>query len=214
MTEPLRKVYENNRQRFDQAQAIVADHLRKLLRTKRLLDPAEIETRVSAPVKHPNSVVRKVRLIERREGVQIRTFRSLQAHLHDLAGVRVVCDYLTDVPFIIGYLQAHPAFKVLPESRADYISNPKDGYRGFHLVVLVDTSFGKTKCEVQIQTALQHAWAARSHTLLYKLGARDLERVPVELRFLMVNQSDLLYVIEQMVEIMDRAIRGYLRRAR
>ncbi len=137
-------------------------------------------------------MIRKVRFLERREGVKIRSFRSLQARVDDLAGARVVCDYLTDVPFILGYLHSHPAFKVLPQKIQDYTNKPKNGYRGFHLVVLVDTSFGKTKCEVQIQTALQHAWAARSHALLYKLKARDLERIPLELRFLMVNQSDLL----------------------
>ena len=158
-------------------------------------------------------MIRKVRFLERREGVKIRSFRSLQARVDDLAGARVVCDYLTDVPFILGYLHSHPAFKVLPQKIQDYINKQKNGYRGFHLVVLVDTSFGKTKCEVQIQTALQHAWAARSHALLYKLKARDLERIPLELRLLMVNQSDLLYVIDQMVRIMDTAISRHLRGA-
>ncbi len=210
----LRKAYENERQRFKVAQEILADHLRQLLRAKALLDPAEIETRVSARVKDAKSVFRKVRVIERREGVKIRSLRSLLAYVDDLAGVRVVCDYLTDVPFIIGYVHSHPAFQVLPEKIQDYINKPKDGYRGVHLIVWVGTSFGKTKCELQIQTALQHAWAARSHALLYKLDARDIERIPEELKFLMVNQSDLLYVIDQMVRITDSAIARHLRRGR
>lgn len=209
----LQTLYERNRQRFEEAQEIVALHLRHLLRAKGLVDPAEIGTRVSARVKAVDSMIRKVRLKERREGVKIRNFRSLQAHLDDLAGARVVCDYLTDVAFILGHLLRHHAFKVLSNKMEDYITTPKNGYRGFHLVVLVDTSFGKTKCEIQIQTALQHAWAAKSHTLLYKLGVRDLERIPAEIRQLMENQSDLLYDVDQMAGQLSRVVRRHLRRA-
>ncbi len=69
MPTPLRKFFENNRQRFEEAQEIVANHLRDLLHTKGLLGPAEVTTRVSGRVKEPNSVIRKVRFMERREGV-------------------------------------------------------------------------------------------------------------------------------------------------
>lgn len=214
MPTPLRKIFETNRQRFEEAQEIVAVHLRHLLRAHSLVDPAEIGTRVSARVKHSNSVIRKVRLKERHLGVKIRSLRRLHAHIDDLAGARVVCDYLTDIALIIGYLRRHHAFDVLTDKIEDYISNPKNGYRGFHLVVWVDTSFGKTKCEVQIQTALQHAWAAKSHTLLYKLQVRDLNRIPAEIRQLMENQSDMLYNIDQMAAQVSRAVRRHVRSSR
>lgn len=184
-----------------------------MLRARGLLDPAEVATRVSSRVKSPDSMIRKVRLKERREGIRIRSFRSLQTHLDDLAGARVVCDYLTDVAFILGYLRRHHAFRVIPGKMQDYINNPKNGYRGFHLVVLANTTFGSTKCEIQIQTALQHAWSAKSHTLLYKLGLRDLGRIPAGIRQLMENQSDLLYNIDQMAGQLSRAIKRYRRSA-
>jgi len=84
---------------------------------------------------------------------------------------------------------------------------------GLHWLPPVEGSGELVAGDAQIQTALQHAWAARSHALLYKLKARDLERIPLELRLLMVNQSDLLYVIDQMVRIMDTAISRHLRGA-
>ena len=83
-------------------------------------------------------------------------------------------------------------------------SHPRDGYRGVHLVVEVKTSFGRARCEIQLRTMLQHAWAEKSHDLLYKLGKTDLRRVPKQIRTLMEQQSDLLYDIDKMaLEIAD-----------
>jgi ppGpp synthetase/RelA/SpoT-type nucleotidyltranferase len=48
-----------------------------------------------------------------------------------------------------------------------------------------------------MRTGLQDAWAIKSHALLYKLKRKDLDRLPSELRDLLVGQSDALYTIDK-----------------
>jgi len=211
---PWVRFYESQRPRFEEAREIAAVHLRHLLYKYKLVHPTEVPTRVSARVKELSALIRKVRRKERRERIKIQSLRSLQARVDDLVGARVVCDYLDDIAFLLGKLSRHHAFRLLPRKREDYIAKPKNGYRGYHLIVALDTGFGRTKCEIQLQTALQHAWAAKTHTLVYKLRVRDLERIPPQVRELIVQQSNLLYNVDVMAKELRRAVNRYVRRAR
>lgn len=198
--------------KFEAAAEILAAHLRHELRRSQLVDPQVVPTRVSSRVKTAKSIFRKIARMKR-DGLQLNTASNVENHINDLAGARLICDYLTDVVFIHGWLQRHPVFKVLRKHTEDYIARPRDGYRGVHLVVEVKTSFGRARCEVQLRTMLQHAWAERSHDLLYKLSGTDLRRVPKEIRTLMENQSNLLYNIDQMSVNITDAVRRWRRRS-
>jgi putative GTP pyrophosphokinase len=190
----LRKLLEDGAEKYQAAAELVAAHLRHLLWRIRLLDPMVVPTRVSARAKTLKSALRKLKRHPR--SGSIRTRRAIEACLDDLAGVRVVCDYLSDVEAIRGYLHEHPAFKVIHSKTKDYIVKPNKGYRGIHLVVRIVTSFGWIKCEVQVRTTLQHAWAEKTHDLIYKLGKTDLERIPRQIRGLVEDQSNMLYDID------------------
>jgi len=78
---------------------------------------------------------------------------------------------------VYAYLKRHPAFREVPGKFEDYIAKPKLGYRGLHTVVRINTTSGLAKCEIQMRTGLQDAWAIKSHTLLYKLKKKDLDRL-------------------------------------
>lgn len=211
MADDLRPLLLERSAKFEAAAEIAAVHLRHVLRRSRLLDPQVVTTRISNRVKTVKSIFRKISQ-KKRDGLPLNTVRHVENHINDLAGARVVCDYLSDVAFIHAYLQRHPAFKVLSTKTKDYIAHPEDGYRGVHLVVQVQTSFGRAKCEIQLRTMLQHAWAEKNHDLLYKLGSTKVRRVPKQIRALMEKQSDLLYNIDQMaLEIAD-AVRQIQRR--
>ncbi len=212
MPDELRPQVIERLAKFEATAEIVATHLRHALRRSRLIAPEVISTRVSCRAKSIKSIFRKIRQ-KKRDRLQFRRVRDVESYINDLAGARVVCDYLSDVAFIHGYLQRHPAFNILPRKTEDYIANPRDGYRGVHLVVEVETIFGRAKCEIQLRTMLQHAWAEKSHDLLYKLGRTDLRRVPKQIRALMENQSDLLYNIDEMALQIADAVRQAQRRA-
>jgi ppGpp synthetase/RelA/SpoT-type nucleotidyltranferase len=194
--------------KFEAAAEILAAHLRHVLRRSKLVDPQVVPTRVSSRAKTLKSTLRKIGQIRKRKTkgkrVELKTPHNVETHINDLAAARLVCDYLSDIAFIHGYLQRHPAFKILHSKTEDYIAHPKEGYRGVHLVVEMQTSFGRARCEVQLRTMLQHAWAEKSHDLLYKLRKTELERVPKQIRTLMIHQSNLLHDMDTMaLEVAD-----------
>ena len=61
---------------------------------------------------------------------------SAREHILDIAGIRVVCNYLEDIYVIEKMLLKQEDVKLL--KRKDYIKNPKDnGYRSLHIVVSI-----------------------------------------------------------------------------
>ena len=139
MPDDLKPLVLERSAKFEAAAEIIAVHLRHVLGRSRLLDPQVVPTRISNRVKTVKSIFRKISQ-KKRDGLPLNTVRHVEKHIDDLAGARVVCDYLSDVAFIHAYLQRHPAFKVLSTKTRDYIAHPQDGYRGVHLVVQVQTS--------------------------------------------------------------------------
>ena len=66
--------------------------------------------------------------------------QTIETHIHDVAGVRVVCAFVEDV-----YLLAEALLKqddVTLVEKKDYIANPRpNGYRSLHLIVTVPIFF-------------------------------------------------------------------------
>ncbi|MET7407840.1 GTP pyrophosphokinase [Streptomyces parvulus] len=111
------------------------------------------------------------------------------AEVTDLAGIRIIAYYVEDVERIAGLIRQE--FSVLEEHSGDKQAELADnefGYASFHLVLeLADKrsslleweEFRGLKAEVQVRTALQHAWAAVNHKLDYKKSQdspRELRR--------------------------------------
>ncbi|HIU25823.1 MAG TPA: GTP pyrophosphokinase family protein [Candidatus Copromorpha excrementigallinarum] len=89
----------------------------------------------------------------------------------DFAGVRVVCNYMSDIYTVEDSLLRQDDIKLL--KRKDYIKNPKEsGYRSLHLVVevpifLSDRTYNMP-VEIQIRTIAMDTWASLEHELKYK----------------------------------------------
>ena len=61
---------------------------------------------------------------------------SAKEYIQDIAGIRVVCNYIDDIYVIESLLLKQDDVKLI--KRKDYIQNPKDnGYRSLHIVVSV-----------------------------------------------------------------------------
>jgi len=189
----LRRELDEATPRFQEAVDLVTTHVRYLLRRYGLIHRDEVNHRVTGRVKTVDRCIAKIKRVEKREQLQMESLRDVERHIDDLAGIRVVCPYLTDVALVYGYICRHRAFREIPNKFEDYIAEAKSGYRGLHTVVRTSTSSGTTKCEVQMRTGLQDAWAVKSHALVYKLKKTEFERLPLELRHLLIQQSDSLY---------------------
>jgi len=201
---------EKMRPRYEEAVDLMIVRIQYLLRAGGLMHPDEVKHRVMGRVKSPNSFVKKVRRVERENRIRLRSATDLRREIDDIAGVRVVCSYLSDLALVYGQVKGH--FREVPGKFEDYVQNDKFGYRALHTVVRMDTSFGPAKCEVQIRTALQDAWAVKSQALVYKLGKRDLAQLPLAVRNLLMHQSNMLYNLDQETLEIAELIRGYLRK--
>ena len=100
--------------------------------------------------------------------------------MHDIAGIRIITPYLSDV-YAIREIIYEQVEKTKPKNtmrivhETDYIKNPKaNGYRSLHLDVEVKIAATKSSkaewipVEVQIRTKTMDLWASVEHELKYK----------------------------------------------
>ncbi|KGF27926.1 MULTISPECIES: GTP pyrophosphokinase [Staphylococcus] len=120
-------------------------------------------------VKEMNSLIKKLH----RKQLDI-SAESARKHILDIAGIRVVCNYLEDIYVIEKMLLKQEDVKLL--KRKDYIKNPKDnGYRSLHIVVSIPVFLSnkveKLPVEIQIRTIGMDMWASLEHKIRYKNNA-------------------------------------------
>lgn len=99
------------------------------------------------------------------------TVESIEANLHDIAGVRVICAFPEDVYTIAETFLKQDDITLI--EKKDYIANPKkNGYRSLHLIVSIPIFLSQEKremkVEVQLRTIAMDFWASLEHQLRYK----------------------------------------------
>ena len=91
-------------------------------------DRNPIET-IKTRLKSPESIVEKLQ----RRGYPL-TVESIEKNLNDVAGVRVICSYTSDIYMLADAFIRQDDITLL--ERKDYIEDPKpNGYRSLHLIV-------------------------------------------------------------------------------
>ncbi len=121
---------------------------------------------IKSRVKSSESIIEKMR----KKGLPL-TISCMMNNIHDIAGVRVVCPFITDVYHVARMLMNQTDVEVLRVK--DYIETPKDnGYRSLHLILMVDVFFSdqkrKVPIELQLRTIAMNFWASTEHQLRYK----------------------------------------------
>ena len=121
---------------------------------------------VTSRIKEPHSIYEKLK----KRGYPL-TLESIMEHLNDIAGVRVICEYLQDVYAIRDALISGGSIRLVQEK--DYIKHPKpNGYRSLHMIVDVPVMLCEgekyVRCEIQIRTTAMDSWAGLEHNLRYK----------------------------------------------
>ncbi|MBO4331039.1 MAG: GTP pyrophosphokinase family protein [Oscillospiraceae bacterium] len=135
-------------------------------------DRNPIET-VKVRLKKPESILNKLS----RNGYPM-TVESIEQNINDIAGVRVICSFSSDI-----YMLADSLLKqddVLLLQKKDYIAEPKpNGYRSLHLIIatpiFLHNSKRLMKVEVQLRTLAMDMWASLEHKLRYKKNAASAE---------------------------------------
>ncbi len=99
------------------------------------------------------------------------TVENIEKELHDIAGVRVICTFPSDI------YKLSEAFLMQDDVTLieckDYIQSPKpNGYRSLHLIVEIPIFLHDKKrfmkVEVQLRTISMDWWASQEHKIRYK----------------------------------------------
>lgn len=119
---------------------------------------------VSGRVKEVSSILEKMT----RKNIN---FDNLEKEMEDIAGVRIICQFIEDIHTVSEMLDSRSDMEILQVK--DYIRDKKNsGYRSYHLIVryTVHTLNGEKKIpvEIQIRTMAMDTWATSEHFLQYK----------------------------------------------
>lgn len=119
---------------------------------------------------------------------------SIKENIKDIAGVRIVCSFLSDIYIISEMLQKQKDLKVI--NYQDYIKNPKpNGYQSLHLILQVPVFMSdrvEDICvEVQIRTIGMDFWASLEHKIYYKYDNHIPEKLKDELKEAAITVAQL-----------------------
>lgn len=135
---------------------------------------------VKSRIKEPQSIVKKLK----RQGKEV-TLENMLKYINDIAGVRIICSFTSDIYRIAEMLSQQADLKVL--ELTDYLSNPKaSGYRSYHILasvpVYISDGVVETKVEIQIRTIAQDFWASLEHKIYYKFEGNAPDFISQDLR--------------------------------
>ena len=126
---------------------------------------------IKSRVKSPASIYEKLR----RRDLPF-TEESIVRNLDDVAGIRVICPFISDIYAVANMLISQDDVEVMEVK--DYIKNPKqNGYRSLHVIYAVPVFLSSgphyTPVEVQFRTIAMDYWASLEHALRYKTDLPD-----------------------------------------
>lgn len=146
---------------------------------------------IKARIKTPESIVKKLK----RYG-QESTIDNMVKYINDIAGIRIICSFTSDIYRIADMIRDQRDIKVIAVK--DYITYPKaSGYKSYHMIVSIPVYLSDrtvdTKVEVQIRTVAMDFWASLEHKLQYKknIPPEQAERLAKELENCAQMSADL-----------------------
>ena len=134
---------------------------------------------IKSRIKTSESIVKKLK----RHGYES-TIENMVRYVNDIAGVRVICSFTSDIYRIADMISNQNDIQIL--SVKDYIKNPKEsGYKSYHMLVSVPIYLSDrkvdTKVEIQIRTVAMDFWASLEHKIRYKFEADAPQHITDEL---------------------------------
>jgi ppGpp synthetase/RelA/SpoT-type nucleotidyltranferase len=137
------------------------------------------------------------------EKLQRKHYERPFEQLTDLAGVRVVCLYGSDIANVAKIIQAE--FKVIDDvDKLDELGVDQFGYGARHFIVQLGRSSSGARyddlkqlaCEVQVRTVVQDAWTIIQHHLIYKRESQ----VPTQLQRKLNSLAGLFETVDDQFE--------------
>jgi len=146
---------------------------------------------IKSRMKTSESIVKKLK----RHGYES-TIENMIQYVNDIAGIRVICSFTSDIYQIAEMLGNQSDIKVI--SIKDYINNPKpSGYKSYHMLVTVPVYLSDrivdTKVEIQIRTVAMDFWDSLEHKINYKFE----RNVPVHIKNELIECSKMISELDK-----------------
>jgi putative GTP pyrophosphokinase len=167
--------------------------IRKEYRKKNEYSPIEF---VTGRVKEISSLLEKANKF----GIPI---DRLQYEIEDIAGIRIMCQFVDDIDRVVEILRARKDMQILYEK--DYVRGVKEsGYRSYHMIIKYPINMAEGQKEIlaefQIRTLAMNFWATIEHSLNYKYK----KQLPDNVREKLKRAADAAFELdEQMLDIKD-----------
>ena len=134
---------------------------------------------IKSRVKTPESIVKKLK----KHGYES-TIQNMVEYVNDIAGIRVICSFTSDIYQIAEMIRNQSDIKVI--SIKDYIVNTKKScYKSYHMLVTIPVYLSDrivdTKVEIQIRTVAMDFWASLEHKINYKFEGNAPDHIRNEL---------------------------------
>ena len=159
---------------------------------------------IKTRVKTPESIVKKLRRYGHETSIE-----NMVKYVNDIAGVRVICSFTSDIYRLAGMIGNQSDLKVL--TIKDYIKNPKEsGYKSFHMLVsgpiYLSDSVVDTKVEKQIRTIAMDFWASLEHKIYYKFEGNAPDYISSDLK----ECADMIAALDEKMLSLNEAIQSYI----
>lgn len=168
-----------------------------------------VQTHAYNPIEHVTSRVKSPeRLMDKigRKGCEP-TYVAIREAITDIAGVRVVCSFISDTYLIFDMLSSQDDVTVLQVK--DYIREPKpNGYKSLHAILEVPVFLSDgprpVVVELQVRTIAMDFWASLEHKIHYKYR----EDVPQRLLDQLTEAADAAYTLDATMESLHQEVLG------
>ncbi|WP_280770164.1 GTP pyrophosphokinase [Salipaludibacillus daqingensis] len=169
--------------------------------TKYMEEDSLIE-HVKTRLKTPQSMMDKLE----RKGIEP-TVANAKANLFDVAGMRIVTPFKSDVYHLYELMMNRNDLKIMEVK--DYIRFPKaNGYQSMHLIVQVPITLSKgmehVYVEVQIRTLAMDFWASLEHKIYYKYQSD----IPQYLEKGLKEAADTVKEMDEKMKVIHDAVEG------
>lgn len=159
---------------------------------------------IKSRLKTPESIVKKLKKYGKES-----TLENMVMYVNDIAGVRIICSFSSDIFRIAEMLSNQSDIKVVEVK--DYISNPKpSGYKSYHMLITIPIYLSDrivdTMVEIQIRTVAMDFWASLEHKINYKFEGNipdSIREELVECAHMVSSLDDRMMSINEEVKRLD-----------
>lgn len=158
---------------------------------------------ISSRIKSAQSIARKIRIKQKELTVE-----NIIRYINDVAGVRIICSFTSDIYRIADAIAKQDDVTVLQIK--DYIANPKpNGYTSYHMIVSIpiflSNDMVNTKVEIQIRTIAMDFWASLEHKIYYKFEGKAPDGIREELK----ECANIISFLDQKMLSINESVNNY-----